>query len=100
MKKIFFLGIAFALFTIAASAQQGRSAMQHQRIEHGFKTGQLNRAERFRLQKNQHRYHQAQRKVLRDGRLAPFEKRRLYTMKRHNSREIFRYRHNGRGRII
>lgn len=100
MKKIFFLGIAFALFTVAASAQTGKPAFQRHRIEQGFKKGQLTRGEKFRLQKNQSRYHHARRNAFRDGRLTSMEKRRLYTMKRHDRREIFRYKHNGRKRIL
>lgn len=99
MKKIFFLGLVFALFTTASFAQQGRLA-DHQRIRQGFATGQLSRGEKFKLQKNNHRYHQAKRKAFRDGRVSPMEKRKLHTMKRHDRRETFRFRHNDRRRII
>jgi hypothetical protein len=100
MKKLFFLGVVFALFTTAASAQTGRDAIRHHRIQKGFSTGQLNRGEKFRLQKNQAHYRGARNRALRDGRLSPLEKRRLQTMNRHDRRETFRFKHNGRRRVI
>lgn len=99
MKKLFFLGVAFTLFTIAASAQQGRNAIGQHRIERGFETGQLNRGEKFRLQRNDARFRHEKRHAFRDGRISPREKRRLHTMKRHDRRETFHFRHNSRNRM-
>ncbi|MET0392348.1 MAG: hypothetical protein ABW019_04370, partial [Chitinophagaceae bacterium] len=89
----------FALFTTAVSAQQGRIA-DHRRIQKGFATGQLSRGEKFKLQQHNLQYNQAKRKAFRDGRLSPLEKRKLYTMKRHNRQETFRFKHNARRRVI
>jgi hypothetical protein len=100
MKKIFFLGIVFAFFTLAVSAQRSRPVIERHPVERGFRTGQLTRGEKFRLQQNQARYHHAQRRAFRDGRLTPFEKRKLHTMKRHDRRETFRHKHNNRRRVI
>lgn len=100
MKKILLLSSLFALFTIAASAQHGSDLRQRERIHHGVHSGQLTRAEKFKLNKSQANYRHAKRKALRDGRLTPMEKRRLYAMKQHNRRETSRYMHNGRKRMF
>jgi hypothetical protein len=100
MKKILILGVVFALFTVAASAQSGHNRIQRHRIQHGFESGQLTRGEKFRLQKDRVRYNHAKRKALRDGRLTPMEKRRLYAMKRHDSRRTFYMKHNARKRMF
>jgi hypothetical protein len=100
MKKILLLGVVFALFTTAVSAQRGHDRIQQHRIHKGFQSGQLTRGEKFRLQKDRMRYQKARRMALRDGRLTPMEKRRLYSMKRHDSRRIFYMKHNARRRIL
>jgi len=100
MKKIFFLGIVFALFAATASAQKGQDVIQRHGIQRGFETGQLTRGEKFRLQGNQFRYRHERRRALHDGRITPMEKRRLHKMRIHNHRETFRLRHNPRRRII
>lgn len=100
MKKIFFLGIIFALFAATASAQKGNDVIQRHPIQRGFETGQLTRGEKFRLQKNQFRYPHEKRRVARDGRITPMEKRRLHKMRVHDRRETFRFKHNPRRRLI
>jgi hypothetical protein len=100
MKKILVLSAILALFIASASAQGPGDRIRHHRIEQGFNNGQLTRPEKFRLQKNQFRYKVEKRRAFRDGRVSPMEKRRLSKMKRHNHREMFRYRHNGRRRVI
>lgn len=100
MKKIFFLGTLFALFTITASAQKGRDAARNHRIERGFETGNLTRAEKYRLHKNDKRFRFEKRRAMRDGRITASEKRRLYKMRAHDRRDTYRYRHNARRRVI
>jgi hypothetical protein len=100
MKKILVLSSLFALFTIAASAQRGNDLRQQHRIHRGVHTGQLTRAEKFKLNKNQANYRHAKHKAFRDGRLTPMEKRRLFAMKQHNRRETMRYLHNDRKRVF
>ena len=100
MKKLFVLGAILTLFIVSASAQGPRDHIRHQRIESGVNRGQLTRPEKFRLQKNQFRYKAERRGAVRDGRVTPLERRRLHTIKRHDRREIFRLKHNGRRRVI
>jgi hypothetical protein len=100
MKKIFLVGLVLGLFTVAASAQKGREVIRKQRIERGFETHQLTRGEKFRLQRNETRYHHEKRRVMRDGRVTPMERRRLHNMRAHDRRQMFRYRHNPRRRVI
>ena len=100
MKKIFFLAVVFATFTISASAQKGRETVREHRIERGFKTGQLTRGEKARLHGNEARYHHQKRRAMRDGRITPMEKRRLHKMRAHDRRQTFRYKHNPRRRVI
>ena len=99
MKKILFLGVVFALFTTAASAQQRANVNRH-RIENGFHSGQLTRGEKWDLKKDGFRYQQAKRKALRDGRLTAKERRMLKSMRRHDSRKIYVKKHNNRRRVF
>lgn len=96
MKKLVILTAVLALFAAAASAQSGRNGRQHHRIERGFDNGELTRAERARLERNNALYKKEMRRALRDGRITPAERRRLEAIKRQNSREIYGYKHNSR----
>ena len=95
MKKIIFLGLVLVLLSAMASAQQGsRDHFRRHRI------AQINRPERFQLRKEQFRYKVAQHNAHRDGFVSPMEHRRLCKMRRHDRREVFLFRHNGRNRVI
>jgi hypothetical protein len=94
MKKILIAGVVFALFTTAASAQGGHSAIERQRIKSGFETGQLTRGEKFRLEKGEANYRHEKRRAGRDGRFSHGERRRLHYMRRHQSRKTFYMKHN------
>ena len=101
MKKIITLGLALILISAMASAQQvSGDRFRRHRIEQGFSNGQINRPERFQLRKDQFRYKVAQRNARRDGFVSPMEHRRLCKMRRHDRREVFLFRHNGRNRVI
>ena len=100
MKKILFIGIVFALFTTAASAQKGHDVIQRHRIHEGFQSGQLTRGERFRLNKSEARYHHARRRALADGKLSRAERRRLNNMRHYDSRRIYAMKHNARRRAF
>jgi len=100
MKKIFVLSAILTLFIASASAQDRGDRIRRHKIERSFDNGQLTRPEKFRLQKNQFRYKVEKRRAGRDGRISPLERRRLSKMQRHDRREMFRYRHNGRRRVI
>lgn len=100
MKKLFVLGLILTILAASATAQGPRDRIRRERIERGFQNGQLTRPEKFRLHQNQFRFKAERRRALRDGKVTGFERRRLHTMKRHDRREIFRLKHNGRRRVI
>jgi len=101
MKKILPLSLILLFLSVTALAQRG----QGNRIR-GYRTtpyvgsGQITRPERFELRKDQFRYQTTRRKARRDGYITPFEKRELQKRKRATRRDAFRFRHNGRRRII
>ncbi|MBL7741773.1 MAG: hypothetical protein JNK14_21315 [Chitinophagaceae bacterium] len=100
MKKLFVLGLVLTIIAASATAQGPRDRVRRERIERGFENRQLTRPEKFRLQKSQFRFKAERRRALRDGKVTPMERRRLHMMKRHDNREIFRLKHNGRRRVI
>ena len=101
MKKIIILSVAALFMSITTTAQQRPGdRIQKLRIERGFQKGEINRAERFHIRKDQLRYKIAQRRALRDGRITPMERRKLMMMKRHNRQDMFRFKHNRFRRVI
>ena len=100
MKKLSVLAVILILLAASASAQRTGDRIRHQRIERGFDNGQLSRPERFRSHREEFRYKRENRRAVRDGRVTPRERRRLNKMRRHERRDIFRLRHNGRRRLI
>jgi hypothetical protein len=95
MKKILFLGFILTLvFTVSASAQvtDGKQYRQ-QREMRSFQHGDPNRYESRRLHHEQFRYKTARRRAYHDGRISPYERRHLNKMRRHEHRELRRYRH-------
>ena len=102
MKKILFLGLILTLvFSVSASAQIADGhRFRHQREMQGFRRGELNRFELRRLHHDEFRYRMARRTAHHDGRVTPFERRRLNHMRRHDRRELYRFRHNRFHRVI
>ena len=101
MKKFFVLSAILILLSVAASAQRGPGErFRRHPIANGFNSRQLTRPERFELRKDHFRYNLMQRKAHRDGIVTPFERRRLYMIRQHNRRDLFRFRHNRFRRII
>jgi len=100
MKKILMLGLVFALFAATASAQRGQASIERKRIHRGFETHQLTRGEKLKLQKNQAHYRHGKRKAMRNGKISHHERKELKAMRKHNSRETYRLKHNYRKRIM
>jgi hypothetical protein len=100
MKKLFVLGAVLTLFIASASAQRPVDRTRKERIENGFQRGQLTRPEKFNLQRDQYRHKIEKRRAFRDGKLTRKEKRRLHKNRRHDRHEMFRYKHNGRRRVL
>jgi hypothetical protein len=95
MKKIFSLCALLVLLSVAASAQTRNSNIRRARPR-----VQVTRPERLELRKDVFRYEALQRRSHRDGVVTPLERRRLHKEKRETRTDRFRYRHNGRRRLI
>ena len=93
MKKLVLLGFAFTLLIASASAQSIRGD-RNSKSHNGFNDRRVTPGEKFRMKKNDVRYHRTERKFKRDGRLSRMEKRKLYKMKRNDRHDAFRYKHN------
>ncbi|HTD94135.1 MAG TPA: hypothetical protein VK644_10000 [Chitinophagaceae bacterium] len=100
MKKILALGVVFALFSIAVSAQPGQDALRKNVSGDHFRSGQVTRGEQFKMNRNDAKFHKTKRRFHRDGHFNRFEKRKLHNMKKHNHRQAFRSRHNGHRRVM
>jgi len=95
MKRILMFGLVLTLFATAASAQRGPGdkARQH-RVAEGYNSGELSRHEMRKLHHGKKFYNYEKRKAFRDGRLTYRERRHLAKLKRHDSRQVYRYKHN------
>lgn len=94
MKRILLLAIIFSAITVGASAQVAQGRIQRNRMEQGYRDGDFNRNEIRDLSHDQMRVNRARRHARQDGRITPYERRRIHRMQRHERRETFRYRHN------
>lgn len=100
MKKLVALGLILTLLSAAAVAQGPRDRIRHHSIRQGFRSGELTRLERIELRKDQFRLERMERSARRDGRVTPYERRKLHKMRAHTRREAFRFKHNNRRRVI
>lgn len=101
MKKIPALGLILILFSVAASAQRGpNNRLRRYRTSQDFNSGQITGPEKFQLKKDAIRLNMIQWNVRRDGVITPHEKRRVHKAKCKNRRDTFRFRLNGRNRVI
>lgn len=73
-----------------------RRAIQHARIRQGWREGDLTVRERARLQIGQARIRRMEWHARRDGHVTLQERRRLARAQNHESRAIYRMRHNQR----
>ena len=75
-----------------------RRELQHARIHQGWRNGDLTVRERVRLQTGQARIRRMEWYARRDGHVTLEERRRLARAQNHESRAIYRMRHNQRTR--
>lgn len=88
-------GLVLTLFTTAAFAQQASGERgRHHRVAEGYRNGDITRGEMRRLHQDKKFYQHEKRKAYRDGKLSYRERRHLAKMKRHDSRKVYRYKHN------
>lgn len=95
MKKILFATLALIVLSVTVSAQGG---LRRGVCRNGDQ--RITRVERMQLRKDVVRQGVARRMATRDGIVTPMERRKLNALKRDTRRDVFRYRHNGRNRII
>lgn len=101
MKKILVFSLILVLISEAASAQAvPGSRFRKQGIQRGFNQGQLTRPEKMELRKDVFRNQILQRKARRDGVVTPLERRRIHRSKCDTRHDLFRFKHNGRRRVI
>lgn len=98
MKAIKFLAGLFLLLSLSvtASAQNGRSAVQHKRIKAGAKSGELTHHERKQLARQQRHIRAEKREARADGVVTGKEHREIRREERRASRNIYRKKHNNR----
>lgn len=101
MKKFLVLSLVLVFTTITVSAQRGPGdRFRHLRIQQGFRSGEITRLERMHLRKNAVRLNMVQRNARRDGIVTPAERVRIHRLKADTRRDMFRFRHNVRQRVI
>ena len=92
MKKIIAFSFILVLISVAASAQIGRG--------NGLRKGNINRFERIELHKDIARTQILKKRAGRDGVITPIERRMIRRSKCDTRRDLFRFKHNGRRRVI
>jgi len=112
MKKIVVFSLLFGLISTAALAQRPRvispnvrpnvrpNARPNARPNIRLNNNQLTWGEKKELRKDAVRYHAMKRRAGRDGRITPIERRKLRRAKCDTRRDLVRFKHNGRRRII
>jgi hypothetical protein len=96
MKKIVALGLILLTLSAAASAKRPRGTFPNIRVN----DKQLTWGEKRELRKDAIRYHLMKRRATRDGYITAFERRKLRRAKCDIRRDAFRFKHNGRRRLI
>jgi hypothetical protein len=75
-----------------------REVRQHARIHQGVRSGELTRHEARRLRAGQRHVHRMERRAKADGVVGPRERARMTRAQNHQSRAIYRLKHNARVR--
>jgi hypothetical protein len=98
MKKILFLSLSLVLITASVSAQGPRDRVNRDRVVQGHRSGALTRGETHHLVRQQKHIKHTERMARRDGHVTPYERHKIRKMKKHHSREVYRFKHNRRHR--
>lgn len=99
MKASIFLSMLMLMIVGVGTLQAQPNRNQKERIYTGVRTGQLTKAETFRLAKNQKEIRNDRLRYKRnDGRISPRERKHLIHERKQASRKIYHYKHNGRVR--
>jgi hypothetical protein len=97
MKKILLFSFILVFTSATASAQ-----IRHQKAIPNFRSNsnQLTWNEKKEIRRDVVRNHMIKRRALRDGVVTPVERRRIRQSKCDTGRDLVRFRHNSRRRII
>ena len=106
MKKLIGTGLALFLCSASAMANHGprdasvnqRQHLVEQRIEQGFRNGELTRREYRRLQNEARGIGRTEHVFLTDGRLSERERGELHARLDRLAREVYREKHDGERR--
>ena len=105
MKRISQIVLALVVITSFASLasasenprhMQRRNVRQHERIQQGVRSGSLTPGEARHLRMGERRIHRTERRAKADGQLSLRERGRINRMQNHESRHIYRLKHNRR----
>lgn len=91
---------SFASANTATPRVDRREARQHARIHQGVRSGALTRGEAARLRMGQRHVHRMEMRAKADGRVGPRERARITRAQNHESRAIYRMKHNARTRRV
>ena len=100
MKQLFLAVIATSLLAFNAEARrdQKREVRQQSRIAQGVQSGELTKREAKKLRKGQKKVDHLQEKAKADGVVTPEEKMRLEKAQDHQSKQIYKQKHDGQER--
>jgi hypothetical protein len=87
-----------AVASTATPRVDAREARQHARIRQGVRSGELTRHEARSLRRDQRHIARVERRAKADGQVTPAERARLNKAQNHESRKIYRLKHNERER--
>lgn len=99
--KLKLLAVAVIMLALGfnTAEAQNRSRIQRHRIQQGVRSGELTRGETRSLALQQRNTHRKMRRAYADGVITRRERKEIRRDKRHNSRAIYRKRHNRRNSI-
>jgi len=106
MNVLMMAGLLLSLMAAGASADTGTLRMerrewrQHERIQQGWRSGELRRGERARLRAGERRIDRIEWRAGRDGHFSRLERGRIERAQDRESRRIYRLKHNRRTREI
>ena len=107
MKRITMMSLAAAMLIVVAGSSLAATAAststprvarrqvhQHARIQAGVKSGELTRPEARNLRHDQRHIQRVKQRARADGKVTPAERARITAAQNHESRKIYRKKHN------